>query len=91
MSRFELLQGAAAEQDRPVPDRPEGDVRSPQLRGREGVHALRRRQLVHVLEVLAEESAKDPLFKKVADNYLAWREQYKIWGDAQALKTTYQR
>ena len=25
------------------------------------------------LEVLAEESAKDPLFKKVADHYLAWR------------------
>jgi TRAP-type mannitol/chloroaromatic compound transport system substrate-binding protein len=43
------------------------------------------------LEVLAEESAKDPLFKKVADNYLSWREKYKIWGDAQALKTTYQR
>lgn len=43
------------------------------------------------LEVLAEESAKDPLFKKVADNYLAWREQYRIWGDAQALKPTYQR
>ena len=43
------------------------------------------------LEVLAEESARDPLFKKVADNYLAWRETYKIWGEAQALKTTYQR
>ena len=43
------------------------------------------------LEVLAEESDKDPLFKKVADNYLSWREKYKIWGDAQALKTTYQR
>jgi TRAP-type mannitol/chloroaromatic compound transport system substrate-binding protein len=43
------------------------------------------------LEVLAEESAKDPLFKKVADNYLAWREEYRIWGEAQALKSTYQR
>jgi TRAP-type mannitol/chloroaromatic compound transport system substrate-binding protein len=41
------------------------------------------------LEVLAEESAKDPLFKKVADNYLAWRKVYKIWGDAQELKSTY--
>jgi TRAP-type mannitol/chloroaromatic compound transport system substrate-binding protein len=41
------------------------------------------------LEVLAEESAKDPLFKKVADNYLNWRKQYKIWGDAQELKSTY--
>ncbi|MGH7278714.1 MAG: TRAP transporter substrate-binding protein [Candidatus Rokuibacteriota bacterium] len=43
------------------------------------------------LEVLAEESAKDALFKKVADHYLAWRENYKIWGDAQALKATYQK
>jgi TRAP-type mannitol/chloroaromatic compound transport system substrate-binding protein len=41
------------------------------------------------IEVLKEESAKDPLFKKVADNYLAWRETYKIWGDAQELKNTY--
>jgi TRAP-type mannitol/chloroaromatic compound transport system substrate-binding protein len=40
-------------------------------------------------EVLAEESAKDPLFKKVADNYLAWRKNYKIWGDSQVLKPTY--
>jgi TRAP-type mannitol/chloroaromatic compound transport system substrate-binding protein len=40
-------------------------------------------------EVLKEESAKDPLFKKVADSYLAWRKTYKIWGDAQALKSTY--
>jgi TRAP-type mannitol/chloroaromatic compound transport system substrate-binding protein len=43
------------------------------------------------LEVLAEESAKDATFKKVADNYLGWRQQYKIWGDAQELKNTYQR
>jgi TRAP-type mannitol/chloroaromatic compound transport system substrate-binding protein len=41
------------------------------------------------LEVLAEESAKDPLFKKVSDHYLAWRKTYKIWGDAQELKNTY--
>jgi TRAP-type mannitol/chloroaromatic compound transport system substrate-binding protein len=41
------------------------------------------------LEVLKEESAKDPVFKKVADSYLAWRKTYKIWGDAQQLKTTY--
>jgi TRAP-type mannitol/chloroaromatic compound transport system substrate-binding protein len=40
-------------------------------------------------EVLAEESAKDPLFKKVADHYLAWRKVYKIWGDAQEMKNTY--
>ena len=43
------------------------------------------------LEVLAEESAKDPLFKKVADSFLAWRKTYAIWGDAQELKNTYQK
>jgi TRAP-type mannitol/chloroaromatic compound transport system substrate-binding protein len=42
-------------------------------------------------DVLAEESAKDPLFKKVADHYLAWRKVYKIWGDAQELKNTYMK
>jgi TRAP-type mannitol/chloroaromatic compound transport system substrate-binding protein len=41
------------------------------------------------LEVLEEESAKDPTFKKVAQHYLNYRKQYKIWADAQALKTTY--
>jgi TRAP-type mannitol/chloroaromatic compound transport system substrate-binding protein len=40
-------------------------------------------------EVLAEESAKDPLFKKVADHYLAFRKKYSIWGDAQFVKPTY--
>lgn len=40
-------------------------------------------------EVLAEESANDPVFKKVADSYLAWRKIYKTWGDAQSLKATY--
>jgi TRAP-type mannitol/chloroaromatic compound transport system substrate-binding protein len=43
------------------------------------------------LEVLAEESAKDPLFKRIADHYLAWRKNYAIWGEAQVLKPTYQR
>ena len=42
------------------------------------------------LEVLEEQSAADPLFKKVADSYLAWRKEYKTWGDAQAMKPTYQ-
>ncbi|MGH7384019.1 MAG: TRAP transporter substrate-binding protein [Candidatus Rokuibacteriota bacterium] len=42
------------------------------------------------IDVLKEESAKDELFKKVADHYLNWRKTYKIWGDAQALKPTYQ-
>ena len=35
------------------------------------------------LEVIEEESAKDPLFKKVADHYLDFRKKYAIWGDAQ--------
>ena len=35
------------------------------------------------LEVLAEESAKDPMFKKVADHYLDFRKKYAIWGDSQ--------
>ena len=41
------------------------------------------------LEVIAEESAKDPLFKKVADHYLAYRKNFSIWGDAQTMKPTY--
>lgn len=42
------------------------------------------------LEVIAEESAKDPLFKKVADHYLNYRKQYAIWGTSQEVKATYQ-
>jgi TRAP-type mannitol/chloroaromatic compound transport system substrate-binding protein len=41
------------------------------------------------LEVLQEESAKDPLMKKIADDYLAFRAKYKIWGDAQQMKPSY--
>jgi TRAP-type mannitol/chloroaromatic compound transport system substrate-binding protein len=41
------------------------------------------------LEVLEEESANDELFGKVAESYLAWREVYKTWGDAQFLRSTY--
>jgi TRAP-type mannitol/chloroaromatic compound transport system substrate-binding protein len=41
------------------------------------------------LEVIAEESAKDPLFKKVADHYLDFRKKYAIWGDSQAMRPTY--
>jgi TRAP-type mannitol/chloroaromatic compound transport system substrate-binding protein len=40
-------------------------------------------------EVLAEQSADDPIFKKVADSYLAFRKMYKTWGDAQRLDATY--
>ena len=42
------------------------------------------------LEVLAEDSQKDELFKRVADSYLAFRASYAKWGAAQALKPTYQ-
>jgi TRAP-type mannitol/chloroaromatic compound transport system substrate-binding protein len=41
------------------------------------------------VEVVAEESAKDEYFKKFADSFYAFREQYRIWGEAQALKATY--
>src|SRR5215211_5513665 len=41
------------------------------------------------LEVIQEESAKDPLFKKVADHYLDFRKRYAIWGEAQVVKPTY--
>jgi TRAP-type mannitol/chloroaromatic compound transport system substrate-binding protein len=41
------------------------------------------------LEVISEESAKDPLFKKIADHYLDFRKKYAIWGDAQVIKPTY--
>jgi TRAP-type mannitol/chloroaromatic compound transport system substrate-binding protein len=41
------------------------------------------------LEVLKEESAKDPLFKRIADDYLEFRKQYAVWGESQALKATY--
>jgi TRAP-type mannitol/chloroaromatic compound transport system substrate-binding protein len=40
-------------------------------------------------EVVAEESAKDPLFKKIADHYANFRKKYAIWGDAQYMKATY--
>ena len=36
-------------------------------------------------------AAKDPLFKKVAEHYLALPKTYAIWGDAQELKNTYQK
>jgi TRAP-type mannitol/chloroaromatic compound transport system substrate-binding protein len=43
------------------------------------------------LEVITEDSAKDPLFKKVADHYLEFRKKYSVWGDSQAMKPTYLR
>jgi len=41
------------------------------------------------LEVLKEESAKDPLFKKVADHYLDYRKKFSVWGKSQQMKSTY--
>ena len=41
------------------------------------------------LEVVEETKAKDPLFEKVADSYFGFRKQYKTWGDAQSLNSTY--
>ena len=41
------------------------------------------------LEVIRKKSAKDPLFKKIADHYLDFRKKYAIWGDAQVMKPTY--
>jgi TRAP-type mannitol/chloroaromatic compound transport system substrate-binding protein len=40
-------------------------------------------------EVLAEQSAGDEDFKKIAESYTAFRKVYKTWGDAQSLKPTY--
>ncbi len=41
------------------------------------------------MEVVAEESARDPLFKKVAEHYFDFRKKYKVWKEAQHMKTTY--
>jgi TRAP-type mannitol/chloroaromatic compound transport system substrate-binding protein len=36
-------------------------------------------------EVLKEKSAEDPLFKRIADSYLAFRNNYKLWATMQQL------
>ena len=41
------------------------------------------------VEVVAEKSATDPLFKKVAESYFSFRKKYKVWLDAQFMKPTY--
>jgi TRAP-type mannitol/chloroaromatic compound transport system substrate-binding protein len=43
------------------------------------------------LDVIKEESAADPLFKRIADDYLDFRKRYAIWGEAQFVKPTYQK
>jgi len=40
-------------------------------------------------EVVKEESAKDPFFKEIAESYFSFREKYRGWGEAQAIKSTY--
>jgi TRAP-type mannitol/chloroaromatic compound transport system substrate-binding protein len=42
------------------------------------------------IEVLQEDAKKDPLFKETFESYSAFRKIYAKWGDAQALKATYQ-
>jgi TRAP-type mannitol/chloroaromatic compound transport system substrate-binding protein len=41
------------------------------------------------LDVVKDESAKDPVFKKISDDFFAFRKAYKVWGDAQAMQGTY--
>jgi TRAP-type mannitol/chloroaromatic compound transport system substrate-binding protein len=40
-------------------------------------------------EVLEEDAAKDPVFKRVSESYKKFRAAYAKWGAAQALKPTY--
>ena len=42
------------------------------------------------IEVVAEESEADPMFKRIAESFYGFRETYRVWGEAQALKSTYQ-
>jgi TRAP-type mannitol/chloroaromatic compound transport system substrate-binding protein len=42
------------------------------------------------IEVVAEESAADPMFKRIADSFYGFRDIYRVWGEAQALNSTYQ-
>jgi TRAP-type mannitol/chloroaromatic compound transport system substrate-binding protein len=40
-------------------------------------------------EVVAEESAKDALFKRVADSFYGYRKKYAVWGVSQKMEPTY--
>jgi len=40
-------------------------------------------------QVVEEESAKDPLFKKIADDFYGFRKEFRTWGQAQEMKATY--
>ena len=93
-----MIQAAAAEQV--VVGYAETEATNPlamiEMREKHGVHVRRWDDETLAilerawLEVIAEESAADPVFKKIADSYLAFRESYRIWGDAQSLDSTYQ-
>ncbi len=39
----------------------------------------------HWDDIMAEKSAADPLFKKVADSYLGFRKTYSLWKELQRL------
>ena len=41
-------------------------------------------------EVMQEQSESDEWFGKIADSYMAFRDKYRIWGEAQRLEATYQ-
>src|SRR5215208_7047482 len=55
MRGCELLERAAAQHEPAVPDCPELDVRATQRRQVERMHALRRRELMHVVEMLPQQ------------------------------------
>jgi TRAP-type mannitol/chloroaromatic compound transport system substrate-binding protein len=40
-------------------------------------------------EVVAEDSKKDPVFKRVNESYAKFRKAYAKWGAAQSLNPTY--
>ena len=42
------------------------------------------------IEVVAEESEADPMFARIAESFYGFRDVYRVWGEAQALKSTYQ-
>ena len=43
------------------------------------------------LEVVAEESANDPMFKRIAESFYGFREPWRVWGEALAFKSTYRK
>ena len=93
-----IIKAAAVEQGSATYAETEGEnfAAMRKLRDDHGVNILRwsdealKRFEAAWIEVVAEESAADPEFKKVADRYFAFRDRYRIWGDAQSLERTYQ-